>query len=169
MKASQPSAISHQQIKLIHTLEHALGLTKEEYGDRIMDVHGFSRSCKDLTYDEAAQLIEAWEKEAMEKGAWKKRQPERARDGYATSKQEWLVRRMFAEVSYYDPKKQPKAFEHALRNFLMRIAHVEDTRFLERRDAHKVIEALKKMKAKKDASHLTPHESQVYRDRSINW
>ncbi|MBI5205097.1 MAG: baseplate J/gp47 family protein [Nitrospirae bacterium] len=63
--------IDKRQIKLIHTLEHALALTKEAYGDRIMEKHGFSNSCKDLSHHEAEQLIKAWEKEALEKGVWK--------------------------------------------------------------------------------------------------
>jgi hypothetical protein len=166
--------IDKNQIRLIHTLKNALGLTEEEYRSRIIEKHGFSGTSKDLSYEEAEQLIKAWEKEATEKGVWKPYTKalkyEDLRDRgitWATPAQCRLVEGMFREISYY--KHNDKAFKHAFRNFLFRIAHVGEIRFLEKKDVQKVVNALKKMKAQRGQSPSGAAESPVYRDRSINW
>lgn len=146
----QLSAISPQQIRKIHALKNALAMSNDDYRTAVMDVHGFSGTSKDLSLDEAAVLIERLEASAIAAGVWKKREAKQAREGFATPRQEIKIYEMFKEVSWYDSRKQPKAFEGALRNFLNRIAGVQDTKWLPRNKVNKVIKALQAMKEKKN-------------------
>ncbi|KAF0145077.1 MAG: hypothetical protein FD156_1188 [Nitrospirae bacterium] len=167
------SEIDKGQIKKIHTLEHALKLTKEEYGDRIMEKHGFSRSCKDLSYDEAEQLIKAWEQEAMSKGVWatgkEKYEDLDNRQGMAAPSKLRMIEAMWVNISYvHDAHKR----EQALRKFLFKIAHVDDLAFLTADGADKVINALRHIKGRhgnKSYKSNSTYEPQVYRDRSNNF
>jgi hypothetical protein len=129
--------IRKDQIKKIKTLQSKLKMPDEEYRTLIMSINedGFASSCLDLTEVEADALIEVLDKKDN-------------RDGYATNKQQVMVRSMFRQVSWY--KDDPKAFKHAFRNFLHRIAHVDDLRFLARKDVQKVVRALKAMKTNKE-------------------
>jgi len=150
--------ISRAQIIKIKSLQSALKLPDEEYRALVSSVtaDGFAASCKELSFNQAGKLIEIMEQRAVEAGVWKRRgifSPDNFmpggddREGFATGKQQNLIRLMFRQVSWY--KDNPRAFDHALRNFLQRIAHVDSLRFLERKDVQKVIRALKAMKEAK--------------------
>ena len=142
------------QIKKIKTLQSKLKMSDEDYRITVMSVNadGFAGSCKDLSFEEAGVLIETLEKMAVEAGIWtplartdKKYDNLGGRMNFATPAQIRKVEAMFHEVSWY--KDNPKAFAHAFRNFLHRIARVDDVNFLEKKDVPKVIRALEYMKA----------------------
>lgn len=148
--------ITPSQIKKIHALKNALAMDDEQYRAMIMEAHGFSGTSKDLSMDEATTLIDRLESSAVAAGVWENRGQVGAKkyedlgkrsDQWATPKQCRMVEAMFRAVSIY--KGNEKAFKHAFRNFLTRIAKVDDVRYLEKRDVQKVVLALKRMKMQK--------------------
>lgn len=136
------------QIKKIKTLQGKLGLGDEGY--KLLLSNYWVKSCTELTDKEAGDLIDKLEAMAVEQGVWtpkprtdKKYDNLAKRDGFATPKQCRMIEAMFREVSWY--KDKPKAFDHAFRNFLHRIAHVDDVTFVVKEDVSKVIKALERM------------------------
>ncbi len=104
----------------------------------------------------ADRVIARLKEKAIAAGVWEDRSViggnkynDLGKRGYqwATPPQCRKVEAMFREISYY--KNDPKAFEHAFRNFLSKIAHVDDVKFLEKKDVQKVVKALERMKAQK--------------------
>ncbi len=150
--------INPNQIKKLHALKNALKIAEDDYRLAIMEVHGFSGTCKDLTEAEADQLVEKWQAEAIAKGVWQKpgtgewhgkqkHEDLGERDGFATAKQLRKIEAMWKEVSIY--KDDQQARRKALKLFINRIAHVQELRFLTVKGAHQVITALISMKEAK--------------------
>ncbi len=167
--------ISLYQVKMVHVLKNALGLSEETYRERIQNMHGFSGTCKDLSHDEAEFIISRWKAEAIEKGVWKNyrgirsggsgdspestaspvilgQSPKKyddlgSRPGMATPRQLRMIEAMWAGVSRTHKEDHR---QRALRKFIFRITHVEDMRFLENWQVQKIVKALEKMKAQKE-------------------
>lgn len=152
--------ISRYQIKMLHVLKSKLKLTDDEYRERVQEMHGFSGTSKDLTYDEAEALISLWKAEAIEKGVWKSYRGLRSgnannklkyddlgiRLGMASPKQLRMIEGMWADVSRTHKEDHR---QRALRKFVFRIAKTEDLRFLTGLQARKVIKAIEQMKVSK--------------------
>jgi len=146
--------ITKLQIRKIKALQSRLKMPDKEYRKTLSDE--WANSCTQLTAEEADRVIATLQAEAIAKGVWQqpgtgqwhgktKHEDLSGRSGFATPKQLRLIEAIWREVSIY--KKDRKAMDHALRNFIDRIAHVQELRFLTTKGAHQVIEALKTMKA----------------------
>lgn len=113
---------------------------------------GFATSCKDLSEQEAERIIRKMEALAVNEGRWTRVEGRKMkyeelgkRQGMATPKQLRMIEAMWAGVSKYRAAEQQSSRAAALRGFLKRIVGVDDLRFIEGRQARKVIEALKAM------------------------
>jgi hypothetical protein len=143
-------AITPEQVKLVHTLTHALGLPDDDYR-AILWAQFKAKSCKDLDCGQARNLLDDLEAKAVAAGVWQKQAGSRKkynnlnyRDGMASPAQLRMVEGLWAEVSHAE---EPDARNRALRSFLERIAKVSDARFLTGTGAQKVITGLKAMQA----------------------
>jgi len=141
--------VTKRQIKKIHTLKSRLNMSDEEYRLRLSDY--WVNTSKNLSYEEAEDLIQRLEREAIQKGVWSryslrgkmKYEDLGERTGMATPRQLRMIEAMWRDVSYtHDPHRR----ERALRRFLFRITGVHDLRFLRSRDVRKVVNAMKHMK-----------------------
>ena len=147
--------INPKQIRKIKALQSRLKMPDEEY--RLLLSDEFVNSCTALTEDEADRIIVKLEEKAIAAGVWNKPATGQwhgktkyedlaGRDGFATPPQLRMIGGIWKQISIY--KTDARARERALDIFVNRIAHVTDIRFLTKRGAHEVIEALKKMKEK---------------------
>jgi len=163
--------IRKDQIIKIKTLQGKLTMSREEY--ELVLSEEFVNSCTELKEEEADRVIEKLTEKAVAAGVWeeynphlhpsqegthKKKYDDLGKRGiqWATPKQCRKVEAMFREISYY--KNNEKAFAHAFRNFLERIAHVDDIKFLEKKDVQKVVRALERMKQQKNNPPLHPSQ-----------
>lgn len=139
----KPAGITPIQIKVIHTLKTALGLSDDLYRAALSRC-GVSTS-KALSFSGAAELIDLFEQQAIAAGVWQKRNSPAGdtprREGFASPAQLALIDILWQQVSNA-PEGERKA---ALRRFVTRQAKVSDPRFLRDCDAVKVICALRAM------------------------
>jgi hypothetical protein len=153
-QAISAGMINRWQVKMLHVLKSKLKLTEEQYRERIEEMSVFGTSCKDLTFEEADELIYQWKAEAIEKGVWqesrrrpggykKKYEHLGKRAGMGTPAQLRMIEGMWADVSRYNNAPQR---EKALRAFLFKRYHVSDIVFLTSSDVNKVVKALEAMK-----------------------
>ncbi|MEW6115352.1 MAG: regulatory protein GemA [Nitrospirota bacterium] len=138
--------IDKRQIRKIHTLKSALKLSDDEYREKVQEIHGFSGTSKDLTYDEAETLIRAMESEALSKGVWQRRVSRKSkyeylgdREGMATPKQLRMIEAIWKDVSRYHAEDERA---RALRSFLFKRFKVSDVKFITSRQASKIIWSL---------------------------
>jgi hypothetical protein len=145
------SMIEPMQIKLIHCLKSALGLSDPTYREMLTGRYG-KDSSKKLTYSEASDLIRQMENYAVSMGVWRRKEKRYDRyghrPGFASPKQLRMIEGMWKDVSRAQTEEDRKM---ALRHFLMRIVGIEDLRFIEPEHVRKVVYALKTMKAAKAA------------------
>jgi hypothetical protein len=146
------------QIKKIHALVTALGFDDDLY--RAILLNRFNtRSSKELANFQAGQLIEELEKQAVQKGVWKKSAFKKryealaGRPGFASGAQLDLIESTWTKVSRMET---PELNVKALRGFILKVAGVSDLRFLNKSGAGKVIIALRSMEKRK--SILTGEE-----------
>jgi len=133
---------SISQIRKIHTLKHILGLDDDLYREMLMSF-GVCTS-KDLTFTEAAVLLDILETKAVERNIWKK-QPKKYedlnRDGkMATPPQLRMIVGLWREICYCN---NDQFADKSLRKFLKAKFKVDDIRFLTKNKAVKVIQAIK--------------------------
>lgn len=149
------SAITKQQIKILHTLKSKLGIEEDAYRAMIMDVHGFSDTSKDLSEPEATMLIDKLATQAKAKGVWtdpgvrtsKRKYDELGnRPGMASPAQLRMIEAMWAEVS---TKRDAEARGAALEWFVFRICKVQKVIWLKSADVYKIVSAIKRMGATK--------------------
>jgi len=141
--------ITPSQVKLIHTLKTAIGMDDDHY--RCALYEGFRvESCKELTLDQAEDLLRDFKTRAVSLGVWtgksrtKRTKDLRPRDGFASPSQLSYIEGLWEDVSRVTEENRRRA----LRGFLMRQAGVSDLRFLTADKANAVICALKQMKAR---------------------
>ena len=156
--------ITKKQIKKIHTLKGAIGMNKDQYRRMVQEIHGFSGTSKDLSFNEAETLVQRLEAIAIPMGVWKRyevRQSKKKYDdlgkrkGMASPRQLRMIEAMWKDASWtHDEAKR----QVALRRFIFRIAAVDDIVFLTSQGANKVITAIQSMKRK----HTQPHKDRVY-------
>lgn len=145
-------SITKFQIRKIHFLKNLLGIDEETYREmlRSFDVS----SSKNLTYTEAKILLEILEDNAEKANLWVKRglkydDPTRA-PFMASGAQRRMIEGLWRELSYKDNDIFAK---QSLRKFLKQKFNVEDTSFLTKEKATKVIQAITLMKRNlKDAA-----------------
>lgn len=147
MPSPKIMSITAQQIKLIHALKSAIGMDDETYRGALHEAFGV-RSSKILSKEDAEGVISYFEREAHSLGVWKKTESQDKyqslgnRPEHATPAQLKYIDNLWDQVSRAEAEHK----ESALRKFLQRQAGVSDLRFLKRKDASKVITALKSMK-----------------------
>jgi len=135
--------ITPAQIKRIHTVKNALGLTDMQYRLALEQYHVFSS--KQLTEAQAGQFVSELENVAVSRGKWvrpwRKYQHLGGRKDMATPKQLRMIEAMWADVSRAGTAADRAA---ALKKFLLRfeIAAIEDIRWY---DVRKIVAALKAM------------------------
>lgn len=141
-----------KQIKIIHTIKGKLGWDDELYRD-VLSKYGVKSSTK-LSETKAAKLITEMNKAAGNKPAAyyknKYKGSKRSSD-MATPAQLRAIEGMWADVSR---KKDPEKRAAALRKFTKRIVKVDDIRFMEQDQVHKIMEALQGMGAMKPEEYL---------------
>ena len=134
---------TNSQIKRIHTLKSILGLEDDLYRDMLFSF-GVCTS-KDLTFTEAAVLLDILETKAVERNLWKK-EPKKYEDmknrssKMATPPQLRMIKGLWREICYCD---NDKFADKSLRKFLKAKFKVDDIRFLTKNKAVKVIQAIK--------------------------
>ena len=133
------------QIRKIHTLKGLLGLENDLYRDMLFSF-GVCTS-KDLTFTEAAVLLDILETKAVERNLWKK-QPKKYEDmdrgdKMATAPQLRMIKGMWRDICYVD---NDEIATKSLRKFLKAKFKVDDIRFLTKTKANKVIQAIKGIK-----------------------
>lgn len=167
--------INDRQKTRLHTLANTLGWDKDTYRSMLAEQTG-KESSLDLTWRQAEDVIEDWEKKAIAAGVWKrrggvtppgkgqkakgKREPQGqgnpaptlkytdldGRPGYANGAQCRLIDAMWSQVSRAEDEE---AREKALGKFLKRIVRVDALRFLKVFQVEKVVKALESMGAQK--------------------
>ena len=143
------------QIRKIHTIKSRLGLDEDLYREMLMSF-GVCTS-KDLTFTEAAVLLDILENKAVERNLWKK-QPKKyedmdRRDKMATPPQLRMIKGKWRDICYVN---NDEIATKSLRKFLKTKFKVDDIRFLTKAKANKVIQAIKGIKKnlKKSAAAL---------------
>ncbi len=143
--------ITKAQIKMIHILKNTLALDNVSYRAGLYIVYGV-RSCEDLNFDQASSLIMQMKKMAGENNLkHEMTQKLSNREGMATVKQLDYILGLWKKISQYHDQADR---DRALRAFVERIAKVSDLRFLTKRGAAKVINALKSMLKRKTKTEM---------------
>jgi len=145
--------ITARQIKKIHTLKSRLKLSDNEYRYILSDY--WVNTSKDLTAEEAEDLIRRLQQKAISLGVWsdwRRRSRLRYEDtgrrpGMASPAQLRMIEAIWKEVSRAKTEFERKK---TLQAFLRRIVGVNDMRDLETIHARKVIEALRTMKRSRE-------------------
>jgi hypothetical protein len=133
------SAIRNNQIKAIHTVIHAIGMSDEAYRDMLWDGFKITTS-KALDQQQAARLLIHLNTLAGRPGS-RFDNLDRGRD-MASPRQIRMIEAMWAGVS---KAEGASARYHALNKFVKRITGVSDIRFLPRYSVRKIIKAIKTM------------------------
>lgn len=149
--------VTASQVKKIHTLKSLLDVREETYR-RMLGNYNVATS-KALTFKQADELIQLFERFATEKGLWEnydgKHEKLSCRTGMATPAQLRMIEGIWAEL-YPETEKKRAA---ALRTYLFRFFKVSDLRFLDAEKVNKVLHALKQMQARKERTAKKPSES----------
>jgi hypothetical protein len=166
--ATAEKRIDKGQIKRIHTIKNILmkagKISEEDYRVRVQDIHGFSRTSKDMSWIEADLLERQLEAIAMDAGLWMRRPQAPARrpgipaagplkysdlgdrPGMAVPSQLRLIEATWAGVTRYAAERDRV---RSLRSMCWRICKVNDLIFLKREDVNKMIKAIKSMQHKR--------------------
>ncbi|MBE0598972.1 MAG: regulatory protein GemA [Desulfuromonadales bacterium] len=157
---TERTAVTKSQVKLIHAITGAMGLTEFHYRLRLRRSFGVFSS-KELTRGEAATLINELKKEAFSLGVW--HEPGRkakvfdkleGRPGFATAAQLGCIDAIWQRVARAPAGRK----DTALRTFLQKVAGVSDLRFLTRAQASNVICILERMKKPRREKPQIPAE-----------
>lgn len=140
--------VTNGQIKKIHTLTNLIGIPDDLYREILFENFNVDSS-KNLTADNAGLLINILEDKAKNTGRWKdySRKTLSDREGMATIKQIRKIEIMWKEVAY---KKSKKYQIKSLRKFLEKQFKISDIRFIDKKTANKVINAIKALQNLKE-------------------
>lgn len=137
--------ITPEQIKKIHVYKSKLKMSDADYRERVQLIHGSSTTCKDLTSDQAGELMKDMEFVAYMNGVemvpGMKYEELAHREDMATPKQLRMIEALWKDVSH---QKKSVERSRALRTFLQRFG-VSDIRFINQPSVHAIIAALKNM------------------------
>ena len=134
-------ASTKKQKALIHIGKAEVGMGDDEYRD-VLENRYKKISSKDLTYDQAEDLIRLFKKlgfKPRRKEKPKKYEELAGRKGMASPAMLRKIEAMWAEVTYSEDKKK------GLRSFLYKRFGVSDPRFLSMAKGSAAIQALKRM------------------------
>lgn len=138
--------IDRTQVKLIHIAKSKLGMSDEEYRTLLMERYpGCFGSCKDLSYDEATDLIDHFKKL-----------------GFKIVTKRYGKKKLPPNVIELPSPQILKHIEH-LRDDIRWYAHDRGQKFIQKflkkdrpstmKEAQKVVEVLKSMKARQQKAH----------------
>lgn len=146
MKAarSHRHAIAPSQIKAIHTAAKAKGIDDATYRLRLK-AYGAS-TCKDLTWQQAEELLDSLNGRAPSPTARLKYSDLDGRTGFASGAQCRLLAAMFAQVTRVAAEDEAGR-DKALNNFCNRIAGVSALRMVKSYQVEKIVKALEAMGA----------------------
>ncbi len=137
--------ITAAQIKKLHTLKKALAIQDEDYR-AALGRFGVTSS-KELTSDQAAHLLDAWEVLALQAGVWQLRPKsgnQKTAKGAASQAQLTMVRSLWSQVSRL---RDSQARAAGLEAFVKRITKRDQLAWCTHRDIEKLVRALKAMGA----------------------
>lgn len=145
--------IAPRQIKAIHAAKGKLGMDDETYRDMLHSRFS-ATSCKDLTWRQAEELLDALNGRNVEthrNASLRGRHTLKftdldGRPGFATGAQCRLIAAMWGQVSRAE---EGEAQEKALNSFCYRICGVAGLRMVKGWQVEKIIKALEKMGAEK--------------------
>ncbi len=145
--------IARWQIKRIHTVLHAIGMDDAMYRAMLGREPFFATTCKALDYQKAQLLIQRLEYVGEKCGVWSKRrwtaetghlkyEDLKRRPGMASPRQLRMIEAMWKDVSYQASDAEK---ERAFNKFLLAHFGISDLRFLEDRQARKIVKTLEAM------------------------
>lgn len=143
------SRISPRQIKAVHAIKGKLGLDDDAYRD-ILHSRFSVASCKDLTWQQAEELLETLDGGGPSRPARRAPRPGKkyadmdGRPGFASGAQLRLIDAMFHQVTRAEGEE---AITKALDSFVSRIASVAGLRMLKGWQVEKIVKALEGMGA----------------------
>lgn len=150
--AQKRKPIEQWQIKKLHTLKSKLGISEEDYRDTLWSFAAVSSSTE-LSYQQANDLVNHWEKSAVEQGLWK--QPEKTKKEFdefenrggefATPAQLRMIVAMWNEKSFVEDTTKRRV---ALNKFINKITGVLMIDWLHKAHVQKIIKAIKSIKPK---------------------
>lgn len=140
---------NNNQKMLIHQLASLLGIPKDVYKEMLLNSYNVDSS-KDLSFEQAGELIKSLKKDAITAGLWENKKSFQkhkynnlaGREDMATPKQLRMIEAMWADYSVMRDKDQRAK---ALRSFLNNRFGVSDMTFVDKKTASKLIFALEKM------------------------
>lgn len=140
------------QIKMIHALAAALEDDEPHY--RVVLYHNFKvMSSKSLTFDQANQLIDVLQAQAVKDGVWVKNTAFEEfgnRAGFANPLQLRKIETLWRGVTDLKDEEERK---ESLRSFLFNRFHVSDMRFVKEEQVTGIMTALRCMKVRKEGDH----------------
>ena len=150
--AQKRKSVEQWQIKKLHTLKSKLGISEEDYRDTLQSFANVNSST-DLNYNQANDLINHWEKAAVEQGLWKQADKtkkefdefENRGGDFATPAQLRMIVALWNEKSFVeDPTKR----RVALNKFINNITGVLMIDWIHKQHVQKIIKAIKSIKTK---------------------
>jgi len=140
---------NNNQKMLIHQLVHILGIARDVYKEMLLNNYNVDSS-KDLSFQQAGELIKTLKKDAIAAGVWENKKSFQKhkynnmadREGMASPKQLRMIEAMWADYSVM-PDAESRA--KALRAFLANRFGVSDVKFIDKPTASRIIYALDKM------------------------
>jgi hypothetical protein len=139
------------QVMRLHVLKQHLRMSEQDYR-AALGGYGVA-TCKDLLYQQAAELINKFEAEAVQRGVWVKRDRPAAvalkydnlgkRPGMSSPAQLRMIEAMWMDVST-QPTREAK--ERAMNHFISRITGIDNITWLDPVSARMVVRAIEAMK-----------------------
>jgi len=139
--------VSRHQIRTIHTVKNQLKLDDDTYR-AMLNNYGVNSS-KDLTFEQAKDLLNKLISGATDMGLWNTVHPNASEEGFANPKQKAKIRALFDEVSKYPPQDRDKALD----KFILSRIGISKFAWLTKEGAQKaiiILEAMKKQKRLKE-------------------
>lgn len=145
---------NNNQKMLIHQLVSILGIARDVYKEMLLNSYNVDSS-KDLTFQQASELIKALKKDAISAGLWENKKSFNkhkynnlaGREDMASPKQLRMIEAMWADYSVMQ-NAQDRA--KALRTFITNRFGVSDVKFIDKPTASRIIYALEKMVSQKN-------------------
>lgn len=140
-----------KQRQFIGSYRSMLGMCEDVYREILSEGYGVNSS-KDLTFEQASNLIQALKIQAVDCGVYQARNTKNSptfgnREGFASEAQLKKIYGMWKDVSILNT---PEARSQALNELLKRVLKIDNVRFLRTEDVNKVIKLLSAMKAAKN-------------------
>lgn len=153
--AIKKKQIEQWQVRKLHTLKSKLGISEEDYRDALWSAASVSSSTE-LSYNQANDIINHWERSATEQGVWQRSsKPKRYDDlcarsaEFATPAQLRMIEAMWQDVS---TTADSAAREKALHNFVSRITGISHLTFIRKEHVEKIVKAMQRIKEQQEVT-----------------